>query len=168
MDTPDLRGRPLWRWIALGWMAAAATAAWTWNPSPPAELLAEELERHEPVWEPEELSERELRALPAIGPARAADLVETRWSRPPQDPPALEDVPGIGPHTASRARSFLDQRRRPPRPPLPVLPPVPGARFGSMDTPVPPPRVPRASRRAPGSTLLPHDPATDRHRRASR
>ena len=128
MDNPDVRGWPLWRWVVLGWMATAALAAWTWNPHPPAEVLAEELEGRAPEWELAELSERELRALPAVGPARAADIVETRWRTPPEVPLVLEEVPGIGPGTAGEVRAFLERQRPVRRSPLARSSPSP--RFG--------------------------------------
>ncbi|MDF1799303.1 MAG: hypothetical protein P1V81_09025 [Planctomycetota bacterium] len=142
---------PLWRWVALGWLVTAAALAWSFRSYPePAELEAE-VERHRPVWELEQLSPRELRSLPSVGPARAADVVEARWSRPPEEPLVLEEVPGIGPATSEVVHRSLEDRRGPFRATLKPR------RFGGLARPgpnVPPPGLPRLNPPGPSGAHL--------------
>lgn len=99
---------PLWRLALLGWLAAAALVARL--PDPTGSRLGAEAAARAPVWDLGRLSARELRALPAVGPARAVDWVEARWHAPPDRLPALVEVPGIGPATAAEVERFLAER----------------------------------------------------------
>lgn len=60
--------------------------------------------------DPDRMSARELRRLPAIGPARALAIVRARWERGLSGgPEAWEDLPGIGPETVRAIRRALDE-----------------------------------------------------------
>jgi hypothetical protein len=62
--------------------------------------------------EPDRMSPRELRRLPAIGPTRALAIAKARWERGlTGGPEAWEDVPGIGPETVRSIRGAMDRWR---------------------------------------------------------
>src|SRR5260221_3047191 len=67
--------------------------------------------------DPDRMSPRELRGLPAIGPTRALVIARARWERGAMGelgstggPEAWEDIPGIGPETVRAIRHALDAR----------------------------------------------------------
>jgi hypothetical protein len=62
--------------------------------------------------EPDRMSPRELRRLPAIGPTRALAIARARWERGlTGGPEAWEDIPGIGPETVRSIRGAMDRWR---------------------------------------------------------
>lgn len=156
---------PLWRWVALGWLVTAAVLAWSFRSYPNPIELEGEVERHRPEWELEELSPRELRSLPSIGPARAADLVEARWNSPPGEPLVLEQVPGIGPATSAVVHRSLELRRGASRAHL--EPRIRLDRFPPSRPAAPPPRLPRPNPQGPSGvhigTLGPHGTLPTQH-----
>ena len=61
--------------------------------------------------DPDRMSPRELRRLPAIGPTRALAIIHARWELGlTGGPEAWEDIPGIGPETVRAIRNALDAR----------------------------------------------------------
>jgi hypothetical protein len=66
--------------------------------------------------DPDRMSPRELRRLPAIGSTRALAIARARWERGlTGGPEAWEDIPGIGPETVRAIRRALDAQLVVPR-----------------------------------------------------
>ena len=117
----DLRSRteprrdPPWLYVLAGWLIASAHVA-----VPDTGLSAADLRARAPCGaleppetDPDRMSVRELRGLPAIGPARALEIARARWERGiVGGPEAWEDVPGIGPETVRAIRARLDGEER--------------------------------------------------------
>lgn len=61
-----------------------------------------------PTRDPDRMNPRELRRLPAVGPARALAIARARWeSGLKGGPEAWDEVPGIGPETVRSIRSAI-------------------------------------------------------------
>jgi hypothetical protein len=61
-----------------------------------------------PASDPDRMSPRELRRLPAIGPTRALAIARARWEEGlTGGPEAWDEVPGIGPETVRSIRSAI-------------------------------------------------------------
>ena len=98
---------PAWPYVLAGWLLAATLLA------PPDREPGERLVRARapfgaldpPTRDADRMSPRELRRLPAIGPARAQAIARARWEEGLRGgPESWDEVPGIGPETV---RSIL-------------------------------------------------------------
>jgi hypothetical protein len=104
---------PTWIYVLAGWLLASTELAG-------AERALDERAIRErapfgaldpPATDPDRMSPRELRALPAIGPARALAIARARWeSGLGGGPEAWEAIPGIGPETVRSIREALELR----------------------------------------------------------
>jgi hypothetical protein len=111
----SLRSGPPWMWALAGWLLASSELApirRTFDDSAFSSRIpvaARATPAVAPaVSDPDRMSPRELRRLPAIGPARALAIARARWERGLSGgPEAWEDVPGIGPETVGRIRRAL-------------------------------------------------------------
>jgi hypothetical protein len=87
--------------LSAGWLARA--------PDPLAGVRSLERGR---VLDPDSMCVRDLRRLPAIGPARALAIVRARYEHGLRGGPyAWDRIPGIGPETVHAARAWLAARR---------------------------------------------------------
>lgn len=104
--------------VLAGWLLASAQLG-----SAPRQIDASEAAlrmpagaRGRPETDPDRMSPRELRGLPAIGPTRALAIARARWDRAlTGGPEAWEDIPGIGPETVRAIRSALAAQTPGPR-----------------------------------------------------
>ena len=113
--TPETSGRatPAWIWVLAGWLLAASEL--DRRSSTPAEA---EIRARVPVGalgefegDPDTMSVRALRRLPAIGPARAVAIARERWERGLSGgPEAWETIRGIGPETVAAIGRALRDR----------------------------------------------------------
>lgn len=124
---------PFWAWALVGWLALGALAKF-WERGSLGRAVGnsqEIVEANGVDWDLNTMSQRELRTVPSIGPKRAVDLVEQRWTRAPPgagptgatfDP---RSIPGIGERTARGAEHFIKGRQRAHRtmPDPGILPP---------------------------------------------
>jgi hypothetical protein len=105
---------PWWAYVLAGWLLAAPHLALRApGPDPralrarmPAGALAtDELD-------PDRMSPRALRGLPAIGPTRALAIARARWELGLLGgPESWEAIPGIGPETVRAIRDALAARK---------------------------------------------------------
>ena len=111
MDTERGRSEPVWRVLAVGWLAVQASDA---GPGRGAEM---HLEGPVAAFAQREhgLSPRALRSWPGIGETRALAVARARWEHP-EDGPALYlgDVEGVGAATERAVRAWLGRTRAEP------------------------------------------------------
>jgi len=100
--------------VLAGWLLGQAAL----EREPPVPSEAEILERSpsgargSPGIDPDRMSPRELRSLPALGPGRAVDIARARWELGlTGGPEAWEELPGIGPETVRAIRRAVDERK---------------------------------------------------------
>ncbi len=105
---------PWWMYVLAGWLLAAAqlergVAApdeQEFRARMPAGALAAD------DTDPDRMSPRLLRGLPAIGPARALAIARARWELGlTGGPESWEAIPGIGPETVRAIRAALESRK---------------------------------------------------------
>lgn len=101
---------PAWLYVLTGWLLASTQLQTGRGP------LTERETRERapfdvldpPTSDPDRMSPRELRRLPAIGPARALAIARARWEEGlTGGPEAWDEVPGIGPETVRSIRSAI-------------------------------------------------------------
>jgi hypothetical protein len=100
-------------YVLAGWLLASAQLGFVRPAIDAAEAAARMPAgaRRPAETDPDRMSPRELRQLPAIGPTRALAIAHARWeSGLTGGPEAWEDIPGIGPETVRAIRHALDAR----------------------------------------------------------
>jgi hypothetical protein len=103
---------PPWMCALAGWLLASAQHGSFPSRIDPRAFAARTPAggRSPPANDPDRMSARELRRLPAIGPARALAIIRARRERGISGgPEAWEDLPGIGPETVRAIRRALDE-----------------------------------------------------------
>ena len=115
---PEPKRATAWMYVLAGWLLASAQLG-----SAQLHIDGSEAEARMPAGarspeetDPDRMSPRELRRLPAIGPTRALAIARARWERGlTGGPEAWEDIPGIGPETVRAIRRALETRSAAPR-----------------------------------------------------
>ncbi len=113
----------------LGYLVLAGARERWWPDRPGAEVL-ERVRGLEVEFDPRRMDARELRQLPGVGETLSRAIVEARRSHRGPEPLSWEDVPGIGPVTAARARAWFRERGIEPDP---LSWPGPGPPSGSEE-----------------------------------
>ncbi len=109
---------PAWLYVLAGWLLAATQLAPEHQKLPEREIRARAPAHalDPPETDPDRMSPRELRRLPAIGATRALAIARARWERGlTGGPEAWEDIPGIGPETVRAIRKALRKSGESPR-----------------------------------------------------
>lgn len=104
---------PAWLYVLAGWLLASTQIA-----DGRGSFVQRELRERAPFGaldpptaDPDRMDLRELRRLPAIGPARAFAIAQARWEAGlTGGPEAWDEVPGIGAGTVGAIRLFLEGR----------------------------------------------------------
>ena len=108
---------PGWPYALAGWLLASTLLA-------PLDQARDERRIRErvpfgaldpPALDADRMDVRELRSLPAIGPARAHAIARARWEAGlTGGPESWDAVPGIGPETVRSIRSAIEAAERGP------------------------------------------------------
>lgn len=103
---------PAWLWVLAGWLLASTQIGDGRLPISEREIRerAPFAALDPPTADPDRMDLRELRRLPAIGPARASAIARARWEQGLEGgPEAWDAVPGIGEETIGAIRRFLER-----------------------------------------------------------